>query len=58
MLAKLLTDKDRENLKKIKSQRDRILYCLEKFGKITVNDCVYALGIAAGPRRIKDLRDK
>ncbi len=57
-LAELLTENDRENLKKIKSQCDRILYCLEKFGKITVNDCVYALGIAAGPRRIKDLRDK
>ncbi len=53
-----LTEKDKENLKKIKIQKDRILYCLEKFGKITVNDCFYALGIAAAPRRIKDLRDK
>lgn len=53
-----LTEKDRENLKKIKHQKDRILYCLEKFGKITVNDCFYALGIAAAPRRIKDLKDR
>ncbi|MCM1339993.1 MAG: helix-turn-helix domain-containing protein [Muribaculaceae bacterium] len=53
-----LTQEDKENLKKIKFQRDRILYCLEKYGSITVNDCFYALGIAAAPRRIKDLKDK
>lgn len=51
-----LTEDEKEKLKKLK-QRERILYCLEKFGKITVNDCFYALGIAAAPRRIKDLRD-
>ena len=52
-----LTEDEKTKLKKLK-QRERILYCLEKFGKITVNDCFYALGIAAAPRRIKDLRDK
>jgi len=52
-----LTEEEKQKLKKF-TQRERIRYWLEKFGSITVNDCFRFLGIAAAPRRIKDLRDK
>lgn len=52
-----LTNEEKLKLKKL-NQRERILYCLEKYKTITVNDCFRHLGIAAAPRRIKDLKDK